>query len=474
MSNAFGTWWRSGTMWVCLLVAAAVSYVVARAAAVSFTWDESWTFIHHILPGELYPVQHGLMSGNHHLLNVWGMWFFAKLFGQSELALRLPNVLAFVVYALAAARIALRAGSTVRSVTGFVLIMAHPYLLEFFGLARGYGMSIGFLLMSLWHLVRWAEDQGPRRHGALMFLFAGLSVLSHYIMLNYLAALGIVFIVRVSMDLGRVALWHLVRLPVLISVVVLAIVAPQVAGIVHGGGIIWGCGEFWSCAVSGLLLRLAGMELDTALFGPLVLLGAFFLLEAALQRWEKGHRAAATVATVTVLCAMLIAAEHFLLGMEWPRTRTALYFIPLPMVVLVLWLQASTNHRPWLWWPAAFLAMLFVANTLGQANLVRTSDWPEAAEVGHMVDLVRTDRAEHPSSRRAVLSAGPVSWGSLGYYFHRLHITDIDTVRCWPNEAHQTSDYYIVEPNGQPFGSVGAELMFRSVANVELYRRRDR
>lgn len=458
-----------------LIVGAVVlAYVVSRAVLVSFTWDESWTFIHYVLPGDLYPLQHDLMSGNHHLLNVWGMWACAELFGQSEWALRIPNLTALVVYVLAAGRIALRSGHMARSVVGFVLLVAHPYLLEFFGLARGYGLAIGFMLMSVWHLVRWSEHPEQRRHGALMFLCAGLSVLSHYTMLNFFMAVAVVFAVRMAGMGSSVPRWRFVRWPLLISAVLLAVIAPQVLGILRGGGFIWGCGDLWSCSVRGLLLRLAGMDLDTALLGPLVVFGALFLLEASLQRWDEPHRATATVAAVTLLCAAFIAVEHFLFGMEWPRTRTALYLFPLLMTVVVLWLQANAISWPWLWWPVVLAAGVFAINATHRANLTHASEWPEAAEVERMIELIQSDRAQRGSSHRATLSSGPVAWGSLGYYFHRLHITDIDTVRCWPNDTHRPSDYYIVEPNGQPFDTVGAELMFRSVAKVGLYRRRER
>lgn len=457
-----------------IIGAVVLAYVAVRSVLVSFTWDESWTFMHHVLPGDLYPAEHGLMSGNHHLLNVWGMWVFGELFGQSELALRMPNLFALVVYTLAASRIAIRSGRTLRSVTAFVLLVAHPYLLEFFGLARGYGLSIGFMLMSVWHMVRWAEDPGQPRHAPLMVLFAALSVLSHYIMLNFMAAVATLFVVRMARMHDAHVRWRALRLPLLISTVGLAFVGPQVVGIVHGGGLIWGCDEFWSCSVGGLLLRLAGVQFDTSLIGPLLLLGAFFLVEAALQRWDEEHRATASVAVVTLLCAVFIAGEHFLLGMDWPRTRTVLYLLPLLMAVVVLWLQANAINWPWLWWPAAVAACALGANFMFRADFQRSAEWPEAAEVGRMIELVLTDHAQRSTNHRAVLSSGPVAWGSLGYYFHRMRITDIDTVRCWPDDTHRASDYYIVEPNGQPFDTVGTELMFRSVADVGLYRRRER
>lgn len=84
-----------------------------------------------------------------------------KLLGSSELALRLPNLLAHVVYLHASARVALKARGLVLTVGCFLLLNAHPYLLDFFGLARGYGLACGLMMMSLWQVVRYVDEGQP-------------------------------------------------------------------------------------------------------------------------------------------------------------------------------------------------------------------------------------------------------------------------------------------------------------------------
>ena len=73
-------------------------YTVLRAVSVSFSWDESWTYVHHVSKD---------MGANFHLLNVWLMWFSSKIFGDGQLALRLPNLAAQLLYLYATGRIAL-------------------------------------------------------------------------------------------------------------------------------------------------------------------------------------------------------------------------------------------------------------------------------------------------------------------------------------------------------------------------------
>lgn len=40
--------------WVVLCALALLAYSVLRAVLVSFSWDESWTYLHHVLPGMFF------------------------------------------------------------------------------------------------------------------------------------------------------------------------------------------------------------------------------------------------------------------------------------------------------------------------------------------------------------------------------------------------------------------------------------
>jgi hypothetical protein len=69
----------------------------------------------------------------------------------------------------------------------YVLLTVHPYLLEFFALARGYGLSIGFLMMSIYFANRYLNNLGARN---LVGFNTGafLAVMSNFSLLNYYGA----------------------------------------------------------------------------------------------------------------------------------------------------------------------------------------------------------------------------------------------------------------------------------------------
>lgn len=95
-------------------------------------------------------------SPNNHILNTLFTKFTMYLFGNDQWAVRLPNILFFGVYLFAAYQICniLFKKDNLLFVGGMVLFLCNPFLLDFFSLCRGYGISNGFLLLSIWFVLQ--------------------------------------------------------------------------------------------------------------------------------------------------------------------------------------------------------------------------------------------------------------------------------------------------------------------------------
>jgi hypothetical protein len=136
-----------------------------------FSWDPSWG-----------------AKANNHLLNTWLMQWCSRLFGNSELALRLPNVLAHGVYLGCALALVRRVRSAGLQIVGFVLLNLNLFLLDFFSLARGYGLALAFELLSLYWVVRGFTEE-PRwnlgKYPYLSISAASLAVLANFSFLDY-------------------------------------------------------------------------------------------------------------------------------------------------------------------------------------------------------------------------------------------------------------------------------------------------
>ena len=76
---------------------------------------------------------------------------------------------------------------TIVIICGIILLHLNPYFMDFFGLARGYSLSWGLMMASRCYLFRSIQER-KNKYVNWSFIFAGLSVYSILIALNYFLA----------------------------------------------------------------------------------------------------------------------------------------------------------------------------------------------------------------------------------------------------------------------------------------------
>jgi hypothetical protein len=131
-----------------LLFAVLFVYLIFRAIFIPISQDEIFTFYFYIQPETFLP-PNAHWDANNHLLNSFLSVISCRLFGSEPWALRLPNVLCFILFFYAVWQISKRLNSTFIR-WGFLLslVMAH-YMFQYFGQTRGYGLSMAFLLWGI-------------------------------------------------------------------------------------------------------------------------------------------------------------------------------------------------------------------------------------------------------------------------------------------------------------------------------------
>ena len=164
-------------------------YVVIRAYSVGFTHDEALS----------YEMIHGDMShfysANNHWLNTGIMFISSKLFGDSELSLRSSALIGFLFYAWFVFLI-LRKEVWWKAILGFALMMLNPYLIDFFSLARGYGLSLGLAMGAIYYLLKFdVSDTFENQIGIFKraLIFACIATLSNLILFNLVFVILIFF-----------------------------------------------------------------------------------------------------------------------------------------------------------------------------------------------------------------------------------------------------------------------------------------
>jgi len=172
-----------------------LGYEVARAARSSFTCDEAGSYLDFISPNVL--ALFNFNSANNHFMNSLLAKISSALGGTSEFVLRLPNLFAYAAYLLFAFLILNRFVKTkIIVLCGYLLLSLNPYVLDYFSLCRGYGLSLGFLMASLFFFFSFLDrtaGPGPSRHRHLRYslIAASLAVLSNFSLLNIYLSLVI-------------------------------------------------------------------------------------------------------------------------------------------------------------------------------------------------------------------------------------------------------------------------------------------
>jgi hypothetical protein len=171
---------------ICLALAV---FVVSRAARVPLTYDEAAAYLRYIAPHVLPEFDAGPLAvfnfevATNHFLSTVLTKLSVLAAGSGELPLRVPALLGYALYVWYSLRLLQRLTNNAVAVGGLLLLNLNPYLLDFFALSRGYGLSIGLMTGALSFHVR-----GDL---ARTLFFASAAVLANFAMLNVYVAIVI-------------------------------------------------------------------------------------------------------------------------------------------------------------------------------------------------------------------------------------------------------------------------------------------
>ena len=170
-----------------------LSYSTIRAVKIPMTIDEATTFLVYVQIPLKDVFLNNPVNTNNHFLNTLLIRLSTWILGDSDFSVRLPALLGHLLYILFSFKL-IRAISnqTIVIICGIVLLHLNPYFIDFFGLARGYSLSWGLMMGSMFYLYRYIQDK-KNKHVNWSFILAGLSVYSILIALNYFLALIVAF-----------------------------------------------------------------------------------------------------------------------------------------------------------------------------------------------------------------------------------------------------------------------------------------
>lgn len=388
-------------------------YVASRAWLVPFIHDEARTFQTYVLTGEFLPFMAHWDAGNHLLATALAQISHA-LFGPGEFSMRLFSVLAFALYAWYAVRLAsMIADRMVRA--GLVLaLLFTPFVIEFFSLFRGYGLSIAFQAMALHHLVRFLREGGRKQlvlalAATTLATTASLTLLLQSVLMVGLTALFIPMRARGAWS------WIIWTAAGVLPTAFLAWCGVELA---ERGALYYGSTEGLvdGTAVS-LAWNVAGLSPRWLVVGIGVVAVALFwpTLHVLAERRFNGSDTILAVCSILLLgeaCGRLVLGEGF--GMLYPVDRTAMHLVPLFLVACAGWIDRASQQGSSLRW-AGLLFFWFPLRTAVTANLDHTTYWAEQSIPGEVFELVAEKQRRAP--RPLIIggyhqNAGPWNYGN--------------------------------------------------------------
>jgi hypothetical protein len=418
--------------WALLLLCSVglLALSVYRAATFPFTHDESLSFaIFNHEPKRA-------TTANNHLLNTLLMEWCSTLFGNSELSLRLPNIMAHVIYLACALLLLKRFQYVVLQIAGFVFLNLNPFLLDFFFLARGYGLALAFLMLSLYLLARAYEEKQQESFAKYLFLSVSagsLAVLANFSFLNYYLPLLLVsaWLLFSDASLRRFSRSHTLAAIALFSAsgVFLALILRKTFQLQWRGRFSFGGKVGFINDTVGSLVRSSLCSdffpdtTDTTIAAVLVgLFGALLLLGLYLFFLRKEVPLFTLFLLILTLAAVLPALQHRLVHTLYPVQRAALYYLPLSAVVLLSALHslARLSSRRWeklvvLVLPAAIAAILSL-HFYRTFNIYACYTWGHDGHIVEILEIINRDRALHFPGRTVNLSNSWEMEPSLNFY----------------------------------------------------------
>lgn len=324
---------------VLALFVVVLGYVAARAAMASFTHDESVSYsIALSQPSDS-------MAANHHLLNTLLMAAMAATVGDREFMLRFPNLLAFGVYLVACFGLIGRDDNRWRMLTGAALLVCNPFLLEFFSLARGYGIAVTCVTVSIYCLLRIEPESATPRAAMAWALGAAvggaLAVLANLTTVTYLIVLMILLTLRyVAFVRGRagVSLAHHLGFAgvQLIQLGALAYGISALLALKDLGQLYYGSDSLWAALRSFVDASVYFMTPPSWVTHVgacvIVLTVALAVVSVVKARAWRGRLATITAMLLAVVLGWML--EHLLVGAKYPQDRTGMFIFPIYSLML--------------------------------------------------------------------------------------------------------------------------------------------
>lgn len=428
----------------------AFGFIAFRAFSVGITFDEAWTLGDFVPQGWWQLITYASPDANHHLLNTLLIKVVHLLHGKLLFWERLPNVLAGATYIYFAYLISFKLLREYYAYVLFILLLVNPFVLDFFSLARGYGLALAFESGAVYFLLRFVARK-EQRDGVFAVLMGAFAVLSNFSFLTFFIALILgLYAVYFTVVRDGKPLAFLVK-TVGCCLALLIVVYRPIIKLAEGGMLYYGgTSGFYKDTVLTLLTHSMYEPNKTvntnAFMFPFFVGFAAILLMATLD-FLRGKASQPRMAVLALMLLLLpisgILIQARMLGGLFPHDRAVLYLLPLVFIALVF-IANSIQTRTLQYAGKGILAMVVlmcILNFAATANSYKTVTWFFDAHTKTVLDKLEA-LAERNGEIVQLSSSWPFKQ-SVGYYLKKEKSTSVHYQDQLHGRTDDNTDFYL-------------------------------
>lgn len=333
MSVLFNTYFNK-IFW--LTCAATFVLICLRAFCIPFSHDETATFFFYIQSDNYLPYKAHVYTNNHFLNSALANICY-HIAGSHRFVLRVPNIFAFILLCIGIYR-----HFNYLKNTGAKVLLAGLFLLtfnflDFFELCRGYGLSIGFMVLGLSYLIDYFRDQKIK---SLIFfsIFIQLALASNLILVVATTVL-LAFIYLYQLNNKLLVNWKNILLQVINLSLLIFWIKFSFFYKEHGA-LDYGVGDnYWEVTFKTLLFILFGTDalwiqvISVTLFALVLIYTGYRMFSHF--RIQKIFTPELFYAFILVVLIIAFYLQKKLLDVNYPEDRTGLFFFILFVLSLV-------------------------------------------------------------------------------------------------------------------------------------------
>lgn len=455
---------RTINLWLFILGAGIFSFSLLKAFSLSITYDEAYCYRHFVRHNILF--SDTTSPVNIQLLNNFLMTVCYKLFGSEIFFLRLPNLLAHILFLVFSAKLLKKSMNGWLIIPCFLILNLNPYMLDFFSLARQYGLSFGTMMASIYYLYCFHCEREKNKYAVYSISFGALSVFSSIVQLNFflmisaaIIALNVLYAKDQTGNRSKKISRFLKRssLPILISGLVLLTIVPFALAMKNDDQLFFGMSNgFISDTIGSAIgntfygqayeIFLVDILAYVFVFATIAGAGIILALNYRQKSTDRNTGFLGILLGLICLCALSTIVQLHLLGTLLLYNRTAIFFIILFNLVFLF--LADQLIKKWKRAKAVliFVSLFSVLHFFSSLELHRVFEWKQDADTKTMLSDLKTIRDSENRTTQTMLGITLIFEPGIDYYRETKGLTWLNPVQNEAGSVDLGNEYFYLMP----------------------------